>query len=302
MEFEILWMCVGILLGMLCAFLLIRLYLYRRQIESICRQLDVHEREDSNTEIWLDKCSGPFRMLQQSLNRLLDKHKSDREEVLRHEEAWKGLVANVSHDFRTPITSVSGYFQLLLETEDEEKRAEYVKIIRSRLDSFSLLLDDFYIYATVKSKDRVRDREDCNLSRILGESLLAFHKEIEAKLGTPSIILPEEDVHYWGSRLDLERIFQNIIRNAINYGAGDFSVELRKDRKGIEISFRNRCAEQLPAKVDQVFERTYRADAARSSMNSGLGLCIVKELVEGMGGSVKAFAGEKNYFEIRVEL
>lgn len=290
-----------ILLVIICLCLLITLLLFRRQMDSICRQIEVHRKEDSNTDYWLDIVHGPFTKLQSELNKSEKQKREQKRKFKKQESAWQELVSNVSHDIRTPITSVSGYFQLLMETEDTEKKDRYAKIIANRLAVFQEMLEDFFSYSTAVSMDRKIEIDRIDATRVVTETLFLFYEEVEERFNNTIVELPDEAFCY-GNAKDLTRVIQNIVKNALSHGKGFFKVSLEIGEK-IEISFENETEEKLDnIDLSQVFERTYRLDESRHAIGTGLGLCIVKELVTQMGGEAIAYNRGEHIFGIRLML
>lgn len=120
-------------------------------------------------------------------------------------------------------------------------------------------------------------------------------------MGEPMILFPEKEIYAFASDKELRRVIQNVINNALHHGCGSFKVSIEENLK-VQIRFENRTKELLPENPQKVFERTYKADEARTSGGSGLGLSIVKELVEKMGGTVTAYSSENEVFGVLIEL
>lgn len=289
------------ILALIVVILISMLILYRRQVQSICRQLRMHRLDSSNIDYRTDVIGGPFRELQMELN-LCEREKREKNRRYKEQEdAWKQLVSNVSHDIRTPITSVSGYFQLLLETEDEEKKKQYSDIIMSRLQRFKEMLEDFFAYSTVVSTDRRIETERFDAVRVVTETLFMYCREIEEHFGTPIIDVPSQAFCYANSK-ELARVVQNIVKNALIHGRNSLRVRICVTDK-VDIFFENEAdAEVTEEDLRRVFDRTYRMDASRNSMGTGLGLCIVKELVLQMSGQVEAYLSDDRYFGIHISL
>ncbi len=295
------WMITAIILCGICLAFAVLILLYWRQMKSICRQLRVHRTEHSGTDIWLDIVKGPFRELQKEINLNIREQRKEQKEHREQEQAFKELVSNVSHDIRTPITSVSGYFQLFMDTEDEEKREQYADIITGRIKDFLSMLEDFYEYSTAVSNDRKFVPEKCDITRIVSECLFLYYKEIGEILGEPKISFPEKEIYALASDKELRRVLQNIISNALRHGCGGFRVSVGEAQK-VWLRFENQTKEALPDNPNRVFERTFKADAARTGSGSGLGLSIAKELTENMGGVISAYSHEDGAFGIMIEL
>lgn len=270
-------------------------------MKSICRQLYIHRTEDSSTDIWLDIVKGPFCELQKEINLNIRMQREERKEHREQEQLFKELVSNVSHDIRTPITSISGYFQLFMDTRDETKREQYADIITGRIKGFQAMLEEFYDYSTVVSNDRKTVIEKCAIMRLVSECLFLYYKEIEETLGEPELMFPEKEIYAFASEKELRRVIQNVINNALRHGSDSLKVSIEENQK-VQIRFENRTKELLPEKPQKVFERTYKADDARTGGGSGLGLSIAKELVEKMGGTVSAYTSENEMFGILIEL
>lgn len=299
---DYLWIMMTAVLLVICLILMMILFLYRRQMKSICRQLRVHRLEESNTDIWLDVCKGSFGELQKELNFIVKWQRQERKNHKEQEQTFRQLITNVSHDIRTPITSVSGYFQLFLDTDDEKKRQEYAEIISGRLKNFQVLLEEFYDYSKVVSEDKEMEMEKCDITRLVSESLFLYYKEIEETLGAPTLDFSENAIYALAAEKELKRVMQNAIKNALVHGCGAFRISVLKRDSCVQIRLENRTKEQLPENPNQVFERNYKADQARSSSGSGLGLCIAKELVEKMGGTISAYTTGTDIFGITIEL
>lgn len=299
---DYLWIMMTAVLLVICLILMMILFLYGRQMKSICRQLRIHRLEGSNTDIWLDIVKGPFGDLQKELNFTVKWQRQERKNHKEQEQTFRQLITNVSHDIRTPITSVSGYFQLFLDTDDEEKRAKYAGIITGRLKNFQVMLEEFYDYSKAVSDDSKIEMEMCDIPRLVSESLFLYYKEIEETLGTPEIDFPEKAVYAPAAESEMKRVVQNVIKNALVHGCGSFRVSICEKDSGVQIRFENQTKEKLPENPDRVFERNYKADEARNSSGSGLGLCIAKELIEKMGGRVTAYTLGTEIFGITIEL
>lgn len=291
-----------VVLSAIILILIAIIILYRRQVGSICRQLSVRRTEKSHAEISLDHIQGPFKKLQRELNKWIETIDHERSMHAAKEQEWKQLVTNVSHDIRTPITSVSGYFELYKNTEDPVKKAEYEEIIVGRLKNFQSMLEDFYEYSSLASNDKPEEYEKCSVTRIVSETLFLYYKDIEDLLGSPVIEFEEGEVYSYAKPEHLKRAVQNIIKNALTHGSSDLRVSVKEGEKYVTVSFENRTKETLPLDPGRVFDRTYRADTARSTSGAGLGLCIVKELIEEMGGYVNAYTEGVDVFGIEMGL
>lgn len=294
-------MAYTLILTVLLLAVLIYHLLYRRQIRDFVKQLRFHGEEESNREIAAELKCKSIRDMQNELNRLLERQRARQIEYEHREEKISQMVTDISHDIRTPLTSVSGYFQMLDECQNEEERAHYKEIIYQRLKTLSSMLDEFFSYSKLNRKAYEKPKDICNVRQLLCETLFLFYDDLNERGMRVEVAIPEERFELCGNAEDFKRIFMNIMKNIRNHGCLEVSVSMRKVEKQTRIVFENRTAEKLPCSLSDVFERFYRGDSARSNQDStGLGLCIVKELVEQMNGTVTAFSKGTGWFGIEL--
>lgn len=294
-------MAYTLILTVLLLAVLIYHLLYRRQIRDFVKQLRFHGEEESNKEIDAELKCKSIRDMQNELNRLLERQRARQIEYEHREEKTSQMVADISHDIRTPLTSVSGYFQMLDECQNEEERAHYKEIIYQRLQTLSSMLDEFFSYSKLKRKAYEKPKDICNVRQLLCETLFLFYDDLNERGMRVEVAIPEERFELCGNAEDFKRIFMNIMKNIRNHGCLEVFVSMGKVEKQTRIVFENRTAEKLPCCLSDVFERFYRGDSARSNQDStGLGLCIVKELVEQMDGTVTAFPKDAGWFGIEL--
>lgn len=290
-----------IILTVLLLLSIILIILYKKQMRDFVKQLQFHEKEESNKEIsiWL-KCRSVLDM-QTELNDLLEKHRDQRISYEKKEEKLMQMVTDISHDIRTPLTSVIGYFQLLEECETQEEREHYKDIIFQRLQTLNIMLDEFFSYAKLSQNYAAGTGDICDVRQILCETLFLFYDDLKAKGIQAEIDISEERFELYGNSEDFNRIFMNLMKNILNHGSKEIHIEMKKENQQISIIFENRTEEKLPTDLSEVFERFYKGDRARSTQSStGLGLCIVKELTEQMGGKVTAFSKGTGWFGIEL--
>ena len=184
------------------------------------------------------------------------------------------------------MTSMDGYFQLLLKSDDPEERQQYAAVISDRLFSLKEMLDELFTYAKLTNKAYEIELSPCAVNEILLSVLFSFYKDIKQKAIEPFIDVPEQDVFIQGNEPALRRIFQNILKNCIEHGNKHLYVRLINNTDTIQISFENDYQAHEPIEASKVFDRFYKADEARSTTSTGLGLSIAKELVERLNGFI----------------
>ena len=275
--------------------------LYRKQIGDFVRQIQFHAQEDSNTEITAELKSHSIKNLQDELNCLLEEQKKRRIEYEKREEKINQMVTDISHDIRTPLTSISGYFQLLDACETEEEKEHYKNIIFQRIQTLNVMIDEFFTYSKIKQNRNHNLKEICDVRQILCETLFLFYDDLNAKGLQVELAIPEERFELYGNQEEFSRVFMNIIKNILIHGCEKVHVSMERVDEEICIIFENKTKKALPQELSEVFERFYKGDTARSGQDStGLGLSIVKELVQQMGGRVNAFSKDIGWFGIEL--
>lgn len=276
-------------------------FLYRKQITDFVRQIHFHAQEESNKEITAELRSRSIKNLQDELNCLLEEQKKQRIAYEKREEKMNQMVTDISHDIRTPLTSVMGYLQLMDECESEEEREHFKDIIFQRLQTLNVMIDEFFTYSKIKLNGSHDWKEICDVRQILCETLFLFYDDMCVKGLQVELEIPEDTFEVYGNREKFSRIFMDIIKNILIHGCEEAYVSMKRMEGQISISFENKTKNTLPQEMSEVFERFYKGDKARSGQDStGLGLSIVKELVQQMDGSVRAFSRETGWFGIEL--
>lgn len=226
-----------------------------------------------------------------SINILIVEHHKQKKEYEETRQNFKSMVTTISHDFRTPLTSISGYVQILLDDDDVsyENRQKYLKIIESRAISLSSLIEDFYTVSSIDSLDYPYILTTISLSEILREQIATYYVEIEKRYSTIEVYIIESPCYIISDRTSLQRIFSNLIKNALSYGIDKIKISLKEEENGYKIEFANSLYENADKNIaNKIFERNYSVNWASSSKSTGLGLSIAKSMTEKMGGSIGA--------------
>lgn len=226
-----------------------------------------------------------------SINVLIVEHHRQKKEYEETRQNFKSMVTTISHDFRTPLTSISGYVQILLDDDEVsyDNRQKYLKIIESRAISLSSLIEDFYTVSSIDSLDYPYNLTTISLSEILRAQIAAYYVELEKRYSTIEVDIVESPCYMISDRTSLQRIFSNLIKNALSYGIDTIRISLKEDENSYKIEFSNSLYENADKNIaNKIFERNYSVNWASSSKSTGLGLSIAKSMTEKMGGSIGA--------------
>ncbi len=272
---------------------------YRRQVKKTCRQLVFLKEHQTNLRINAGLPFSELNELIDGINDTLDLSRKIQKESQQSENSLKETITNLSHDIRTPLTSMDGYFQLLAQSDSEEERQHYIDVIQSRITSLKDMLEELFTYTKLQNESYELTLESLDFGKCVFDTVFSFYDEFQKKGIVPQIDFYEGHLAVIGNHEAIRRALQNIIKNSLEHGQQKIVFELQ--RNNCQAIFRCMNDVEIPNKIDmtQVFSRFYKADNARSNTSTGLGLSIAKSLIEKMGGTIKADLNE-NIFVIEI--
>ena len=225
--------------------------------------------------------------------------KKERKKYLEKEQMISDTYTNLSHDIRTPLTSLDGYFQLLEQCDDREEQKHYMAIIQERIHSLKEMLEELFLFTKLKNDSFHLELKPCCINQVLKQTIFSYYDEWTGKGIRPEIRITDQLLYIEGNEAALHRMFQNVLKNALDHGAKGIGLSLEEKEGKSLIRIWNEVRD--PEKIDpeKVFERFYKADEARSKTSSGLGLSIAKEFADQMHGQIRArLEGRIFYIEI----
>lgn len=234
-----------------------------------------------------------------SVNALVDSAVQSMDDERKIEKSKDELITNVSHDLRTPLTSIIGYLGLI---EDKQYRSEedilkYTHTAYEKAKQMKNLVEDLFEYTKVQQHGAPVNIMKIDLNQLLEQLTASFeleaqHRGIEITSHVePDPLMLEADPEKLG------RVFSNLVSNAFKYGNGASYIKIDARQRGTEVVVKvSNDGTPIPAEsIDHLFERFYRAEASRSRATggTGLGLAIVKSIVDLHHGTVKAESNEQ---------
>ena len=228
-------------------------------------------------------------MLASNINMLKQDVKQSQNEQAKSERLKTELITNVSHDLRTPLTSIITYTELLKTTNiSDEDRKAYLEIIDRNSKRLKVLIDDLFEVSKMASGNMELTMEKVDLIQLLQQALAEYDETINASSLQFRISYTDMPVYALVDGKKLWRVFDNLIGNVLNYSLENSRVYItvRKLDNQVILSFKNISKYELSENVDELFERFKRGDASRHTEGSGLGLAIAKSIVDIHGGSL----------------
>lgn len=283
---------IGLLILAVCIllWLSVRISIQKKNIASLKEQIeDILEHPQQNANVKLAAPDKQFEELLAVLNQMIEGNVKERIRFYREDRIRKEEIANISHDLRTPLTSILGYLDILSESKlSLEERQEYLNVVIRKSKLMKNLVNDFYELSMMECNDYVLHKEQIYPYVFLCEVLLAFYADFEAKGIDVRTHLQENVEAVFLDSSALTRILSNLVQNALRYTQSYLEIWLRQEGKQITFIFENDTRLLTKKDMEFIFERTYTADESRSNGQTGLGLSITKKLVELQGGRIFA--------------
>ena len=260
---------------------LLRLWAYRAQLLEMARVLEETPAE-SNLRLTVRTFGMAPRRLCRAVNQRLEEGRQLRLETQKREQELKYTMTCISHDIRTPLAGAMGYLQLL--EEDPERQTEYLDIVRERLEKLEELLEELFLYTRLQGGSLPLECETTAALPPLWDALAEFYPQLEAAGVEPKLRFDREDMTVWASPEALGRVYRNLIANALRHGGGGLTISGQEQT----ICFSNELPPGPNPDPERLFDRFYQSSPDRAAGGAGLGLSIVRELMERMGGQASA--------------
>jgi signal transduction histidine kinase len=268
---------------------------YRRQMKNICRQLSFLMKKDSNMLLTGDVRIGGIGKLLDTLNDYLLIQRKKERYYQEKEKTIANTYTSLSHDIRTPLTSLDGYFQLLETSDTEEEQKKYITIIQDRIKSLKDMLEELFTFTKLKNASFQLELSKCCINQMVKDTIFSYYDEWMEKEIEPHISITDTLLYMKGNEQAIRRVLQNIIKNGFDHGEKEVDISLQEMEQKIVIEIKNKVYHPEDIDITQVFTQFYKADMARSKTSSGLGLPIAKEFVLQMQGEISARIEEEKF-------
>ena len=263
--------------------LCIKIHLIKESVREISIALADKLQTDTNTLIDISSNDREIRILANNINKQLQILRKGHHRYTQGDIELKIAITNISHDLRTPLTTICGYLDVMKGMDKPPRIAEYLDIIDERAGLMVQLTEELFGYSVILSTDSSGEKEDVPINQVLEDSVMAYYTVLSGRNITPSVNITEQKIVKKLNKAYLSRIFSNLINNAVKYSDGDLKITLSDTG---EIIFANTAKRLSSVQVERLFDRFYTVETARRS--TGLGLSIARTLAERMGGSISA--------------
>lgn len=244
----------------------------------------IHEVSGGNLDIEIDtRGAEEYQPIYENFNNMVKELRSTKEEM-------ENFSNHLAHEFKTPITSISGFSEYLYQTGKEietEERMQFLKLISEQAQRLSNLSQNTLLLSKVEACQIVTEKEAFNLGEQIKQCVLLLLNQFSQKNIT--INIPEDfDFEYYGNKELMEQIWINLLNNALKFTpeCGEVSISYEKTPDALSVSISDTGIGMDQETQERIFDKYYQNDTAGITTGNGIGLSIVKRIVELCGGKI----------------
>ncbi len=242
--------------------------------------LSVRASLDARSDLYPASCQ--LGEISESLQTILDKQ-------MRAERMKIDLITNVSHDLKTPLTSMIGYVDLLKQEPLSDAAQDYVEVLSSRMESLKDMIQDIFDLSKSTSGTAELHLETLDMKKLLEQTLGDMEDAIKSSGMVIREAMPEMPLRFTGDGKKMYRVLQNLIGNALKYSLAGTRIYIIAERRAsqVQVTIKNTAAYEMDFTSEEIMERFARGDKSRNTEGHGLGLAIAESFVKNMKGGLQ---------------
>ena len=264
--------------------LLIKIIAMKKSVRNLRADFVARGKLDTNSLIGIDSRDKDLRELTDDINKTLTELREAFHKYNLGDNELKTAITNVAHDIRTPLTAIMGYLELMKKQEMTPETEKYLAIIEERCQHMKKLTEELFEYSVVSTSETKEELTEVSLNRVLEDTLMNYYAALVEKGIEPEIDICDERVVRKLYPSYVERIFSNLISNALKYSDGDLRVSLSAEGT---VVFANKASSLSNVAVEKLFDRFFTVETAMNE-STGLGLSIVKTFAQRMNCQIGA--------------
>ena len=260
---------------------------YIEKVDKINQALKEIYEGNPNVHLEKEELTGVLKQMAEYINDIAGGFTNAIEQSLKSERLKTELITNVSHDIKTPLTSIINYVDLLKQEDiKDEKIKQYIDILNQKSLRLKKLIEDLVEASKVSSGNVKLNIEVIDLKELLAQTIGEFEDRFESKNLKIDIEIPNEEVKIKADNRYMYRVIENLFSNITKYSIDNSRVyiSLTKQNDKIKLEIKNISKDKLNISPDELMQRFVRGDKSRYTEGSGLGLSIAKSLTEMQGG------------------
>lgn len=289
-----------LLIGVVVA-LVVLLYRYRlllKGIEQVRKQMvTIHEVGETNQLVANPHNFSELEKMVREINILLLESKKHYAHFQEIEQELKEQITNVSHDLRTPLASIIGYFELMNDDITTNEQEQYLDIIKKRAKLLQQLIDNYYNLVQVELEEQELQMSSVNVINLLNDVLATFYYDFSDKKMIIEFEEKTAELTVLADEQLLQRVFVNLFQNVLKHGSDACVISHNSDGR---TTIKNKFKTISQIEIEKVFNRLYSVDKTRNNGNTGIGLTIAQVLLEKMGHKIRAELTEDSCFLIEI--
>ena len=281
---------------------LLIMWIYRSLLRPLHKLQEATKQiRDGNLDFTLDvDDEDEIGMLCQDFEEMRLRLKESQEEKLQYDKESKELISNISHDLKTPLTTIKGYVEGILDgvADSPDKMDRYLKTVYNKANDMERLIGELTLYSKIDTNEIPYNFIKINVKAYFDDCAEEIRTELESRNFVLTYLnYVPDDVCLIADPEQLYRVINNIISNSIKYNnkaRGVINIRVREEKEYIHLEIEDNGQGVSPEEAGRIFERFYRTDASRNSRTggSGIGLSIVKKIVEAHGGTIWAVSNK----------
>lgn len=277
---------IGIFIVIISIVFVLRQDIMTDDIDKVLQQIEEISKGNLNTENTLKEKSLLY-LTGKELTQIQDNLQKTIEQKIKSERMKIELVTNVSHDLKTPLTSIISYIDLLSKEELSDECRDYVNVLKNKSDRLKNMVADLFTLAKVTSGEQSLELMELDFTKLVLQTLADMEDVINNSDLTLRTNITEEETKILGDGNKLYRSIQNIVDNAFKYSLKGTRIflDVVKENDFVVLTLKNTSDIEITYTSEEIIERFFRGDKARTTEGNGLGLSIAKGFVQSVGGS-----------------
>ncbi|GAA0069683.1 sensor histidine kinase [Clostridium sardiniense] len=261
-----------------------------------------HEMSNGNLDFKVDEDLGMFNELKDELQKIQGGFKKAVDEEVKSQNMKTELISNVSHDLKTPLTSIISYVDLLKSEEDENKKKQYIETLDKKSQRLKVLIEDLFEMSKASSGNINLNIIDVDIISLIKQTMIELNDKIKESTVKFKFNHQEEKIILPLDSQRTFRVFENLILNITKYSMKNSRayIDVIKREDKVQITLRNISENELDFREAEIVERFVRGDKSRNTEGSGLGLAIAKSFVELQGGTFN-ISLDGDLFKVMIE-
>lgn len=302
------WILIVIIILILILYIKakMKISMYESQIIYITNKIENIIDKNEKSYLFIVTNNKYIKDLSNSLNELIEKIYIERQELSILKNSMSMVLTDISHDIKTPITTIKGYVEILQNKNNDSETNRILKKLSKKIQETIRTISQFFNLAKIESGDIKINIENVNINQVTKEIVMEYYDYLEERKYSVDINIPDKPIFIDIDKEAIKRIINNLIENSLKYGnEGNFlGISIKEETRFIDINIEDHGKGISKEDSKYIFERSYilRSENKNRYYGSGLGLSISKKLAQKMNSDIFLYSepSVKTIFKIRI--